>query len=72
MILAPAFEEPPTDLSSEAARLFPELTNRARQLIALAQDSFDCSKIRKVNAHTSMYSAPAVVIEEILEAARSL
>jgi len=75
MILAPAFEEPPADLSSEAARLFLELTKRARPLIALAQDSLDRSKTRKaiflwirnVNAHTPMYSEPAVVIEVILE-----
>jgi len=66
------FDEPPADLSSEAARLFLELTTRVRPLISLAQDSFDRSTIRNVNAHTPMYSGPAVVVEVILEAARSL
>ena len=71
-MLAPAFEEPPADLSAEAARLFLELTKWARPLIALAQASFDRSKARNANAHTCMYSEPAVVIEVILEAARTL
>src|SRR5262245_24409269 len=40
------FGRPPADLTSEAARLFLELTKRARPLIALAQDSFDRRKTR--------------------------